>query len=165
MKVLVTGGIKSGKSRFAEKRCLELAQGNIPIYLATSALDDPEMHKRIARHQERRKNQFITIEEPLALFRVISGCQATVLVECLTLWLNNMLYQEKPEHTIFEEIEKVMQLSHNLVLVNNEVGLGVIPNNALARQFVDLSGKLSQMVGHYADEIYFCVAGQALRMK
>lgn len=165
MKILVTGGIKSGKSRFAEKRSLQLAAGTKPIYLATAESHDSEMQQRIAVHRQRRQDRFVTVEEPLALQQTLLNFQATSLVECMTLWINNMLYHGKSPQVIFNETEQMMQLSQNMVLVINEVGLGIIPDNALARQFVDISGEVSQILGHYADEVHFCAAGQSLRMK
>ena len=165
MKILVTGGMKSGKSRFAEARTLELAGSTKPIYLATTERATPEMQQRIAAHQQRRQGRFVTREEPLALQETVLQFPSTALIECMTMWLNNMLHHQKPLPAIFNEAERLMQLSNPLVLVINEVGLGIIPNNALARQFVDISGKISQMLGHHADEVYFCAAGQTLRMK
>ncbi|MBF0278758.1 MAG: bifunctional adenosylcobinamide kinase/adenosylcobinamide-phosphate guanylyltransferase [SAR324 cluster bacterium] len=165
MKVLVTGGVKSGKSKFAELRCLELAAKEKAVYLATSEIIDPEMQQRIAVHQSRRKDRFVTIEEPLALFQTLQNCRTTVLVECLTMWINNMLFHKKSERSIFSEIEKGLQLPGSMVFVINEVGAGVIPDNLLARQFIDISGKVSQIVGKYADEVHLCVAGQSLRIK
>ena len=165
MKVLITGGVKSGKSQFAEKRCLKLVGKEKPIYLATSEIDDPEMRQRIAVHQQRRLNRFVTVEEPLELLRCMKGRQSTVLVECLSMWINNMLYHQRTPQSILKEVECIMKLTIPMVLVINDVGMGVIPNNALARLFVDLSGNIAQMVGHCADEAHFCVAGQVLRVK
>lgn len=165
MKILVTGGVKSGKSRLAEERCLSLSPDDKPIYLATTENHDPEMQTRIAVHRERRQDRFTTVEEPLALHQTLSQQTAPVLLECMTLWMNNMLYHEKSEQMIFQEVEKLMALPLSLVFVLNEVGMGIIPDNALARQFVDLSGKVAQQLGNGCDEVHFCVAGQALRMK
>ncbi len=165
IKILITGGVKSGKSRFAEQRSLEEATAEKPIYLATSEINDPEMRERITVHQTQRKDHFVTIEEPLELFQTMRTCRGTILVECLTMWINNMLYHGKAETTIFSEIERVMDLPNAVVFVINEIGMGVIPDNPLARQFVDISGKVSQIVGKYADEVHLCVAGQSLRIK
>ncbi len=165
MKVLVTGGVKSGKSRIAEQRSLELSQGEKAIYLATTEMIDSEMEARILVHKERRKDRFVTVEEPLNLHETIQQYSRTILIECLTMWMNNMLFHQKTEQLILREIERVLQLPNHTVFVLNEVGLGVIPDNPLARQFVDISGKVSQLIGAHADEVLFCVAGQTLRVK
>lgn len=165
MKTLFIGGVKSGKSRLAEAAILKHA-GNIkPYYLATTELLDEGMQARIAVHRERRQDFFITLEEPLQLVKAIKNCHRPVLIECITMWLNNALYHQISEQKILQELEAVLQLPVDLVLVHNEVGFGIIPDNALARQFVDLSGKAAQLMAHYCDEVYFCSAGLALRMK
>ncbi len=165
MKTLFIGGVKSGKSRLAESAILQQSGTVKPYYLATTELLDEEMRARIAVHQQQRQDWFITLEEPLKLLEVLRNCQSPVLVECITMWLNNALYHQQPETQILQELEAVMQLSVDLVLVHNEVGFGIIPDNALARQFVDLSGKAAQLMAKYCDEVYFCSAGLALRMK
>ncbi|MBF0289286.1 MAG: bifunctional adenosylcobinamide kinase/adenosylcobinamide-phosphate guanylyltransferase [SAR324 cluster bacterium] len=165
MKILVTGGVKSGKSRIAEQRSLDLAEAEKAIYLATTEMIDPEMEERIRVHQERRKDRFITVEEPMELHSAILRHDYVILVECLTMWINNMLFHQKTEHSILNEIERVLQLPNHIVFVLNEVGMGVIPDNPLARQFIDISGKVSQIIGSHADEILYCVAGQTLRVK
>ena len=165
MKVLITGGVKSGKSQFAEKRCRMLVCKEKPIYLATSEIIDAEMQQRIFAHQQRRQNQFLTVEEPLELARCMKGLRSTVLVECMSMWINNMLYHQKTEQSIMKEVDCIMKLTIPMILVINDVGMGVIPNNSLARQFVDVSGKVAQIVGHRAHEVHFCVAGQVLQIK
>jgi len=165
MKTLFIGGVKSGKSRLAEAYILESAGTNKPYYLATNELFDAEMAARVAEHQQRRQDLFSTIEEPLQLLKTLQTCQQPVLVECVTLWLNNALYHQIPETLILLELEAVMRLPVSLVLVQNEVGMGVIPDNALARQFIDLSGKAAQLMAQYCDRVYFCSAGLKLQMK
>jgi len=165
MKILITGGVKSGKSLFAESRCLGLAKEEKPIYLATTEMVDSEMRQRIEVHQKRRQEQFTTVEESLVLHQTIQKLDNPVLIECMTMWINNMLYHQKSEQTLFDEVEKVLGLPNDMVFVINEVGMGIIPDNALARTFVDLSGKVSQTLGNACDEGYFCVAGQPLKVK
>jgi adenosylcobinamide kinase/adenosylcobinamide-phosphate guanylyltransferase len=165
MKTLFIGGVKSGKSRLAEAYILEQADSTKPYYLATTDFFDDEMRVRIDVHQQRRQDFFITLEEPVKLLETLQNCQRPVLVECMTMWLNNMLYHQHSEAAILEELEAVMQLPRDMVLVHNEVGLGIIPDNPLARQFVDLSGKASQLMGRYCEEVFFCSAGIRLRMK
>ncbi|MDD2725345.1 MAG: bifunctional adenosylcobinamide kinase/adenosylcobinamide-phosphate guanylyltransferase [Methylovulum sp.] len=164
MKTLFIGGVKSGKSRLAEAYILQYADIK-PYYLATTECLDGEMRLRIAAHQERRQDLFITLEEPVKLLETLQACQGPVLVECVTMWLNNMLYHQHSEAAILQELEAVLQLPGDWVLVHNEVGLGVIPDNHLARQFVDLSGKAAQLMGQYCGKVFFCSAGLMLAMK
>ncbi|NOT85547.1 MAG: bifunctional adenosylcobinamide kinase/adenosylcobinamide-phosphate guanylyltransferase [Methylococcaceae bacterium] len=165
MKTLFIGGIKSGKSRLAENYILQGSSNTKPYYLATCEFIDAEMQERIQVHQQRRQNKFITLEAPIKLFDTLQNCQQPVLVECVSMWLNNLLYHQIPSADILQELEAVMLLPVDLVLVHNEVGWGVIPDNPLARQFVDLSGKAAQIMGQGCEQVFFCSAGLQLRMK
>jgi len=165
MKILFIGGVKSGKSRLAEAYILEQASANKPYYLATTEFFDDEMQARVQIHQQRRKDSFITLEEPVKLFDALEKCRRPVLIECVSMWLNNVLYHQIPEADILQELEAVLRLPCDMVLVHNEVGLGVIADNPLARQFVDLSGKAAQLMGQYCDQVFFCSAGLKMRMK
>jgi adenosylcobinamide kinase/adenosylcobinamide-phosphate guanylyltransferase len=165
MKTLFVGGVKSGKSRLAEAYILEQAGANKPYYLATTEFFDDEIQARVLIHQQRRQDSFITLEEPVKLFATLEKCRHPVLVECVSMWLNNLLYHQIPETDILQELEAVLQLPCNIVLVHNEVGLGLIANNLLARRFVDLSGKAAQLMGQYCNEVFFCSAGLKMRMK
>ena len=165
MKTLFIGGVKSGKSRLAEAYILGQAGIDKPYYLATTEFFDDEIQIRVDIHQQRRKDSFITLEEPVKLFDTLKNCQRPVLIECVSMWLNNLLHYQIPEADILQELEAVLQLTCNMVLVHNEVGLGVIANNPLARQFVDLSGKAAQLMGQHCDEVFFCSAGLKMRMK
>ncbi|MDD5268584.1 MAG: bifunctional adenosylcobinamide kinase/adenosylcobinamide-phosphate guanylyltransferase [Methylococcales bacterium] len=165
MKTLFIGGVKSGKSRLAEAYILGQAGIDKPYYLATTEFFDNEIQIRVDIHQQRRKDSFITLEEPVKLFNTLENCQRPVLIECVSMWLNNLLHYQIPEADILQELEAVLQLPCNMVLVHNEVGLGVIADNQLARQFVDLSGKAAQLMGRHCDEVFFCSAGLKMRMK
>ena len=165
MKTLFMGGVKSGKSRLAEAYILEQAGTDRPYYLATTEFIDDEIQARVHIHQQRRKDFFITLEEPVKLLDALEKCQRPVLIECVSMWLNNLLYHQIPEDDILQELGAVLQLPCNMVLVHNEVGLGVIADNPLARRFVDLSGKAAQLMGQYCDEVFFCSAGLKMRMK
>lgn len=165
MKTLFIGGIKSGKSRSAETFILERSGTAKPYYLATTEFIDEEMQARIDIHRQRRRDLFITIEEPVKLLDTLQQCSGPVLIECVSMWLNNLLYHQVPETAILQELEAVMQLPCELVLVHNEVGLGVIPDNPLARQFVDLSGKAAQIMGNHCEKVFFCSAGLTMQMK
>jgi adenosylcobinamide kinase/adenosylcobinamide-phosphate guanylyltransferase len=165
MKMLFIGGVKSGKSRLAETTILNFSNGVKPYYLATNDCFDDEMKMRVLAHRQQRQNQFETLEEPLKLFEILQNCQRPVLVECVTMWLNNMLYYKFSENEILTELDAIMNLPRDLFLVHNEVGQGIIPDNKLARQFVDLSGKAAQLMAKHCEQVYFCSAGLALKMK
>ncbi|MDI1232076.1 MAG: bifunctional adenosylcobinamide kinase/adenosylcobinamide-phosphate guanylyltransferase [Methylobacter sp.] len=165
MKTLFIGGIKSGKSRLAEAFILEQAATEKPYYLATTEFFDDEMQARIQIHQQRRQDLFVTLEEPVKLFEAVQKCRGPVLIECVSMWLNNQLYHQIPEGDILQELDTVLQLTGNMVLVHNEVGLSVVADNRLARQFVDLSGKAAQLMGQHCDQVYFCSAGLKMKMK
>ncbi|MCF6309466.1 MAG: bifunctional adenosylcobinamide kinase/adenosylcobinamide-phosphate guanylyltransferase [Sulfurimonas sp.] len=163
-KTLFIGGIKSGKSFNAEKYTIENSSSK-PIYLATTEFIDEGMQVRINQHKEQREDNFTTIEEPLKLYEAISTCQSPVLVECLSMWINNMLYHEKSFEDMINEIEAILKLDKTLVFVLNDVGSGIIPDNKLARDFIDISGKLSQLIACECDEVYHTIAGISTRIK
>lgn len=165
MKTLFIGGVKSGKSRLAEAYILERAGAIKPYYLATTEFIDDEMQARIDRHRQRRAELFTTLEAPVNLLETLKDCRQPVLIECVTMWLNNRLYHQIPEADTLRELEAVLHLPCDMVLVHNEVGFGIIPDNPVARQFVDLSGKAAQLMGQYCDKVFFCSAGLVLPMK
>ena len=172
--VLVIGGARSGKSRFSEELVLR-AEGT-PFYVATAPVLDSEMAERVRLHRERRAAaNWVTIEEERNLVNAIRLATAeeagAVLVDCLTLWINNLLY-ENPELSEMEMAGRSRSLVEELrhgpplsVLVINEVGLGLVPESALARRFRDLSGRCAQVIAAEADEVYFMVAGISQRIK
>ncbi|MDA3947208.1 MAG: bifunctional adenosylcobinamide kinase/adenosylcobinamide-phosphate guanylyltransferase [Helicobacteraceae bacterium] len=162
---LFIGGIKSGKSYHAEQYTKALQEGVKPYYLATTEFIDEELHERIAIHQQRREEHFATLEEPLDLYKVLRQCDGPVLVECTTMWINNMLYHGHTKEQIVEHMEQVLTLPNDLVFVHNDVGSGIIPDNALSRRYVDISGIVSQMIASQCDEVYHCIAGIATRIK
>jgi adenosylcobinamide kinase/adenosylcobinamide-phosphate guanylyltransferase len=164
---LVLGGARSGKSRHAETLCL--ATGLRPVYVATSQALDAEMEERVARHRALRDPRWTTIEEPLAL----AGClreqarpDRVLLVECLTLWLTNLMVAGMDvAATSAELVEVLPALPGRVVLVSNEVGQGIVPSNAMARAFVDHAGRLHQRIAAVATAVTFVTAGipQALK--
>lgn len=158
---LVLGGARSGKSCFAEADVL--ARGLNCIYLATSEAFDGEMEARIALHRRRRGPEWSTIEEPLALAEVLaaeSDAKRAVLVDCLTLWLANLLGAEREIAAEFERLVSVLAgVSGPVVLVSNEVGQGIVPDNALARRFRDEAGRLHQQIAAVAGRVVFVTAG------
>jgi adenosylcobinamide kinase/adenosylcobinamide-phosphate guanylyltransferase len=165
MKVLFIGGIKSGKSLNAEKYIQTLTKSK-PLYLATTEFIDDEIRERIKEHKAQREDRFITVEEALELSKEIAEHENTpVLIECLSIWINNMLYHQKGIEAMQAEIHKLMMQKRDIVFVINDVSCGVIPDNKLAREFVDANGKISQLVASECDEVYHVVAGIATRIK
>ena len=163
MKALFIGGIKSGKSKHAELFALQHSRKK-PYYLATTEFFDDEMKKRIKRHKKQRKKRFRTIEEPLKLSKVIKRCDDIVLIEDISMWINNMLYHGK-EKKIQKEIEKLLRCKQDIVFVVNNVGESVVSENALVREFCDLNGIVSQMIAKECDAVFYVVAGIAQRIK
>jgi len=160
--VLVGGGARSGKSRWALERARGC--GDRLVYVATAEALDEEMSARIAQHRSERGDEFVTIEEPLDLASAIRSVEGdAIVVDCLTLWLSNLMRasEEKTEETI-----AAAKAKHALVIfVTNEVGSGIVPANALAREFRDRAGIMNQRFAEVADEVYWMVFGQALRVK
>ena len=164
MSALFIGGIKSGKSFLAEKYALKHAKKK-PIYLATTEFIDSEMQKRIQAHKMQRAENFITLEEPLELLKVIQTAEDIVLVECVSMWINNMLYHKKSFQDIEKQMQALLKEKKELVFVLNDVGSGVIPENALAREFIDISGRISQLIAREVDEVFHVIAGIGTKIK
>jgi adenosylcobinamide kinase/adenosylcobinamide-phosphate guanylyltransferase len=159
---LILGGARSGKSHFAEQRALQ--SGLEVIYIATATASDTEMAARIAHHQQHRPIHWQTVEAPVYLAETLhtyAHPQACLLVDCLTLWLNNCLF----ESTVCWETQRqlllaqIAELPGQQILVSNEVGQGIVPLGAVSRQFVDESGRLHQALAKLADRVFWVVAG------
>lgn len=164
--ILVTGGARSGKSSFAEKRTKQL--GSSLMYIATSEIIDSEMEKRVAEHQARRGSEWQTLHAPLKLAEALSETdgKGPCLVDCLTIWLNNLIFHNEDTVVATKELIKVLeQRSDPVVLVTNEVGSGIVPENALARRFRDEAGRMNQIISQVADEVYLSVSGIPLQIK
>jgi adenosylcobinamide kinase/adenosylcobinamide-phosphate guanylyltransferase len=168
---LVTGGARSGKSRFAERRAEEF--GPTRGYLATGYAGDGEMAERIARHRARRGDDWHTIEEPLELAEAVTGNDgrfSVLLVDCVTLWLSNLLFRENggPAEAL-REVEKFTdtfgKLKTPMIIVTNEVGMGIVPEHPLARTFRDLAGEANELIAAKADEVYVTISGLPLKLK
>ncbi len=157
---LVLGGARSGKSAYAEA----LLGGG--TYLATATAGDAEMAARIAAHRARRGNAWRTLEEPLELAATLVKCKGPVLVDCLTLWLTNIMQAGGDVDAQTQALVAALQdLAGPVVLVSNEVGQGIVPDNALARDFRDRAGRLNQDVAAVAGRVIFVTAGLAMTMK
>jgi adenosylcobinamide kinase/adenosylcobinamide-phosphate guanylyltransferase len=173
--IFITGGARSGKSAFAEKLVREFGA---PLgYLATAQTLDSEMDDRVRRHLERRGDQWQTIEEPIHLSQALARCDGqyqAVLVDCITLWLSNMLLKyeqsgEDIEARILEDVQRLKTTLHGMVtpviIVSNEVGMGIVPENSLARLFRDIAGKTNQVLAAAADEMHVVISGIPLKLK
>lgn len=169
MIVLVTGGARSGKSTIAEARCL--AFGRPAHYIATAqgfgpnGEFDDEMRLRVDAHRARRGPEWVTTAAPMDLIGALNGASAAPrLVDCLTLWLTNLMLagQEIPTLALIAALKSAPAPT---VLVTNEVGMGIVPENALARAFRDAQGILNQRIAAIADEVIFAVAGLPLKVK
>jgi adenosylcobinamide kinase/adenosylcobinamide-phosphate guanylyltransferase len=166
-KVLILGGARSGKSARAQ-HLAEAAMG-ARVYIATAQALDDEMSDRIARHQADRGNGWRTVETPLDLVGALESQIAegeVVLVDCLTLWLSNLMHEGR---SIEAETDRLcaclLSLDDDIVLVSNEVGLGLVPETPLGRQFRDAQGRLNQRVAAVCDTVEFVAAGLPLRLK
>jgi adenosylcobinamide kinase/adenosylcobinamide-phosphate guanylyltransferase len=167
--ILITGAARSGKSSYAEARAAVL--GPRRVYIATAEAKDEEMSRRIAEHKNRRGNSWATVEEPLDLSSALLAQQGRAdcaLVDCLTMWLSNLLLYRGAE-LAREQVEQVVKtlrrLDFPVVMVTNEVGWGIVPENALARQYRDLAGWANQRVAGAADEVVLTVAGIPMILK
>lgn len=166
---LILGGARSGKSRLAERLA---ADSDLAVtYIATSQALDGEMAARIVHHRQRRPAHWTLVEEPLQLARVLreqAGAQRCLLVDCLTLWLTNLLMLEDPARLAEERdafLECLGELPGRTILVSNETGLGVVPLGELTRRYVDEAGWLHQAVAERAERVTFMVAGLPMILK
>ena len=164
---LILGGARSGKSRHGE--ALAEAGAESCVYLATAQAGDAEMVARIARHRQRRGLRWTTIEEPFDLsgsLKLYCGPERVVLVDCLTLWLSNLLGADRdPEAETETLLAALPGLKGPVVFISNEVGQGIVPDNALARRFVDEAGHLHQALAAATDSVIFMTAGLPLILK
>ncbi|MNZ35470.1 Bifunctional adenosylcobalamin biosynthesis protein CobP [compost metagenome] len=166
---LILGGARSGKSRLAEK--LASDSGLAVTYIATSQPLDGEMSARVAHHRERRPPEWALIEEPLELARVLretARAERCLLVDCLTLWLTNLLMLDNPERLAQERealLDCLAALPGEIVLVSNETGMGVVPLGELTRRYVDEAGWLHQALAERCQRVVLTVAGLPLTLK
>ena len=164
--ILITGGQRSGKSSKAEELALSLSEN--PVYLATAHIWDEEFRERVRRHQERRGPQWTNIEEETALSKHdMTG--RVVVIDCVTLWLTNILYSEELIHSSLElakaEFDKFTEAEATYIFVTNEIGSGGVSDNALQRKFTDLQGWMNQYIAQKADEVILMVSGLPVVIK
>lgn len=170
--VFVIGGARSGKSRFALKTAA--ACTGKKAYIVTAQALDSEMEERVKKHRKERPDYWVTVEEPLNIAPVVKEAITrydVVLVDCLTLWLSNLVHAE---HDVDAEIDKFVNflknpelrtMNYELFLVSNEVGMGIVPENDLARRFRDMAGTMNQKVAEAANEVYLVTTGIPLKIK
>ena len=170
--VLIGGGVRSGKSRFA----LSMAE-RLPgprTFLATAQAFDHEMEVRITRHKAERTDRFATLETPIDLVetleeRLSNEPGGVVLIDCLTLWLSNLLLADWDEQAIERAVQRLAKRAHQascpVLLVTNEVGMGIVPDSALGRQFRDIAGRAHQALAAEAHTVFFAAMGLMLRLK
>jgi adenosylcobinamide kinase/adenosylcobinamide-phosphate guanylyltransferase len=166
--MLVLGGARSGKSGWAESVVKSFAPPY--VYVATAQSFDDEMTLRIEQHRERRKGLWQTIESPTGLqdtLRSLNGLSSAVLLDCITIWLSNLLCSEAadPEAAVEGLCKAIETVDYPLVIVSNEVGAGIVPDNALARKFRDLSGSTNQRLAQICASVYLVAAGLPMRLK
>jgi adenosylcobinamide kinase/adenosylcobinamide-phosphate guanylyltransferase len=165
VKTLVLGGARSGKSRFAEG----LARGGQrPLtYIATAEPFDEEMRQRIARHRaDRAADGWHTVEAPLDPAAVIAQAEGVVLLDCVTVWLGNLMHHEREIGPAVDGLcQSLLDTTARVILVSNEVGLSIVPENAMARRFRDEQGIANQKLSAAVDEVFFIAAGLPLRLK
>ncbi len=166
MKILILGGVKSGKSRLA----LKIAENFAPprLFVATAEPFDPEMQEKIKRHQKERGPSWQTVEAPLELGAALEEISpyGVCLVDCLTVWLGNLFhYQRDIERETVQFLETVARIDTNLIFVSNEVGLGVLPGAKVSRLYVEALGRLNQEMARLCDRVYLVVAGLLIPLK
>lgn len=165
---LVLGGARSGKSVFAQRAAEAAAIGARPVLIATGQAFDDEMAERIARHQADRGDSWMTVEAPLDLSAALAALPAdgVAVVDCLTLWLSNLMLADQDVATATGALLKAVSACEaRLWLVSNEVGLGIVPETPLGRRFRDEAGRLHQDLARAVDEVFFIAAGLPLRLK
>ncbi|MBI5894359.1 MAG: bifunctional adenosylcobinamide kinase/adenosylcobinamide-phosphate guanylyltransferase [Deltaproteobacteria bacterium] len=166
--IFITGGCRSGKSAYALKLA-ESMKGK-KAYLATGEPLDKEMSERIKKHKKERGNSWATIEEPINIINIIRKNKKydVILLDCLTLWISNMLCKSEirnPKSEILKLISACKDKKFTIIIVSNEVGLGIVPDNKVAREFRDIAGYANQSIAKKADEVYFVVSGIPIRLK
>lgn len=181
--ILVTGGARSGKSNFAESLCIK--QNNKTAYIATSIPFDEEMKDRVKKHQQSRPKEWKTYEIYKDIYSIIEDLgknHDTVIMDCVTLMVNNLMFTygievdcatseelNELESYIKDQITKLLEAVKEtdlyFVIVSNEVGMGIVPENKLSRVYGDFVGRANQLIGKYSDEVYFVVSGIPMKVK
>jgi adenosylcobinamide kinase/adenosylcobinamide-phosphate guanylyltransferase len=178
---LIAGGCKSGKSRYALNLANEISEGivsagesltNRKIFVATSVPSDSEMEERVLAHKKERGESWLTIEEPILLSEIIeeySSKADVILIDCITLWISNLLYKNLGKEKIMERVQElansVKKAECPVILVSNEVGAGIVPENKLARVFRDIAGIANQELAKAVVNVVWTIAGIPVKIK
>ncbi|PIB35668.1 adenosylcobinamide kinase/adenosylcobinamide phosphate guanyltransferase [Reichenbachiella sp. 5M10] len=163
----ISGGERSGKSRFAQN--LALADSDYPYYLATAKKWDENFEERIQRHRQDRNEQWTTIEEQIHLSTVLPDT-STVVIDCVTLWLTNLFTANQYDRDLTfaqarEEYNKIRSYEGHLIIISNEIGMGLHAESKMGRDFVEIQGWTNQLIAQQADRAYFMVSGLPLTLK
>ncbi len=168
--ILITGGARSGKSSYALK--LAKTQSRKVVYIATATPLDSEMRKRIKLHRKLRRKNWITIEEPIDILSAVkrtSTRKTVIILDCLTLLISNLMLKGFSDNVIYNEIKTIVKaLKANAqasIVVTNEIGSGIVPDNKLARRFRDIQGCVNQLVSEEAERVYLLVSGIPVKIK
>jgi len=170
--IFITGGARSGKSSFAEKLASTL--GKNVIFLATAEALDKEMAARIKKHKTKRNSIWKTVEEPINIdiLNKFKNFEGAVILDCITLWLSNMIHKfgiEVAKDRILGDIQILLKTvktsKFTLIVVSNELGMGIVPENKLAREFRDIAGRCNQLIARMSDEVYLMISGIELKIK
>ncbi len=165
--VLVSGGVRSGKSRFALQRAAQLEGRR--TFIATAEAIDAEMGERIRIHRLERGDGFHTTEAPVDVPEALVGSRASIaVVDCITIWLSNLMHRELSDEECLSRVDELIAACSSVqttIVVSNEVGCSVVPPNKLARRFRDLTGAANQAIARAADEVWLTSLGRALRLK
>ena len=168
MKILALGGARSGKTAFAETEALRLSGNMRPVYLATGQAFDAEMEERISRHRKLRQDRFDTVEEPLDIASVIRthGANDVILIDSIGTWITNLMLADRDRPGAFDDLIAALDDTRaSVILVSDETGLGIVPENRMARDFRDDIGLLNQRVAAMADKVVLMVAGLPMMLK
>lgn len=169
--ILMTGGMRSGKSQYALWRARQI--NGVRIFLATAQPFDDGLRQRVQKHKEQRGNDFRALEEPVYLGKALAAigeAPAVVVIDCLTVWVNNLFHEMKDNVTAIQEqkdsfVRALTDCPLTVIVVTNEVGMGIIPDNPLARDFADALGMLNQQLAQLSDEVILMVSGIPLWIK
>lgn len=168
--IFILGGARSGKSSYALKLAKETSRK--VVYIATAEIGDSEMHKRINKHKDSRPKYWKTIEEPLNLLDALNECKdkcEVIIIDCLTLFLSNLMHKGLKTEMLTKTIKDLTRCiaggQKTVLLISNEVGLGIVPENKLAREFRDIAGLANQIIAQEADEVVFIQAGIPIKLK
>lgn len=168
--ILITGGVRSGKSNYAQHLAKSFKRK--VIYIATAEALDSDMKERIGQHKKSRDKSWVTIEEPISVLgavRKLSADRRVMLLDCLTLFISNLILKGLSDKAVYSEVKSILKAlkrkSEAVIIVTNEVGSGIVPDSKLGRRFRDLQGRVNQIVSGEADCVYLLISGIPVKIK